>query len=77
MGLKMRITYQDTDHVFEVVDGKSINKYTTEFSILFNGDQFMLAKNEKNIWILASGQTNLSADFVLAIGRSVSLRYRM
>jgi len=73
----MRITYQDTDYVFEVVDGKSINKYTTEFSILFNGDQFMLAKNEKNIWTLAGGQTALSADFVLAIGRSVSLRYRM
>ena len=73
----MRITYEDTDYVFEVVDGKSINKYTTEFSILFNGDQFMLAKNEKNIWMLAGGQTALSADFVLAIGRSVSLRYRM
>ncbi|TCC98197.1 hypothetical protein [Pedobacter psychroterrae] len=77
MGLKMRITYQDTDYVFEIIDGKSINKYTTEFTILFNGDQFTLIKNEKNIWTLGSGQTALSANFVLAIGRSVSLRYRM
>ena len=73
----MRITFEDNDYVFEVIDGRSINKYTTQFSILFNGDQFTLAKNDKNIWTLASGQTSLSAEFVLAIGRSVSLRYRM
>lgn len=73
----MRITYQDTDYVFEIIDGQLINKYTTQFTILFNGEQFTLVKNEKNIWTLPSGQTVLSADFVLAIGRSVSLRYRM
>ena len=73
----MRITYQDTDYVFEIIDGKSINKYTTEFTILFEGDQYTLAKNEKNIWELVNGKSVLASDFVLAIGRSVSLRYRM
>jgi hypothetical protein len=77
MGLKMRITYQDTDYVYEIIDGAGINKHTTRFAILFNGEQLTLCKNEKNIWMLESGQTALAPDFVQAIGRSVSLRYRM
>ena len=77
MGLKMRITYQDTDHVYEILNGAQINKDTTQIIIRINGGELTLTKNEKGIWTLPDNETSLPPDFVQAIGRSVSLRYRM
>jgi len=38
MGLKMRITYRDTDYVYEIINGADINKETTELKIILNGE---------------------------------------
>jgi hypothetical protein len=77
MGLKMRITFQDTDFVYEILDGSEINKNTTQVTILLDQHQLVLVKDEKNRWTCPGGENLISADFVQAIGRSVSLRYRM
>jgi hypothetical protein len=77
MGLKMRITYKDTDYVYEIIDGATINKETTELKIVLNGQSITLSKDLSKIWIQQDGEVTIEPDFAQALGRSVSLRYRM
>lgn len=77
MGLKMRITYKETDFVYEIVDGAAINKETTELKVILNGNPITLLKDVSNVWIQAEGDITIEPDFAQALGRSVSLRYRM
>lgn len=77
MGLKMRITYKETDFVYEIVDGAAINKETTELKVILNGQPITLLKDINNVWIQEDGEITIEPDFAQALGRSVSLRYRM
>ena len=77
MGLKMRITYKDTDYVYEIVDGAGINKETTELKIVLNGESITLIKDNSSVWVQQAGEITIAPDFAQALGRSVSLRYRM
>ena len=77
MGLKMRITYKDTDYVYEIIDGGTINKETTLLKIILNGQSITLSKDISKIWIQRDGEVTIEPDFAQALGRSVSLRYRM
>lgn len=77
MGLKMRITYKETDFVYEIVDGAAINKETTTLKVILNGEQITLSKDTNNVWVQQDGGITIEPDFAQALGRSVSLRYRM
>jgi len=77
MGLKMRITYNEKDYVYEIVDGASINKDTRDIKVILDGKEISLHKNENKIWVVKESEINISPDFAQSIGRSISLRYRM
>jgi len=77
MGLKMRITYKDTDYVYEIINGAEINKDTAELKIVLNGSSITLSKDTSKIWVQQDGDITIEPDFAQALGRSVSLRYRM
>lgn len=77
MGLKMRITYKDTDYVYEIINGAEINKETTDLKIVLNGATVTLSKDFSNKWVQQDGEVTIEPDFAQALGRSVSLRYRM
>ncbi len=77
MGLKMRITYKDSDYVYEIINGAEINKETAELKIVLNGSTITLAKDSSKVWIQKDGEITIEPDFAQALGRSVSLRYRM
>ena len=76
MALPMRITFNDKDYVYYINNSSSINKATTELQILLNGETLDLVKNDKKIWI-QKGENTLDPEFIQAIGRSISLRFRM
>lgn len=71
----MRITYKDTDYVYEIENGAAINKETVEIKIILNGQSVTL-KNVNKVWT-EDGESTIEPDFAQALGRSVSLRYRM
>jgi len=72
----MRITYNDTDYVYEIENGAAINKETVELKIILNGESVTLLKNINKVWT-QDGEPTIEPDFAQALGRSVSLRYRM
>lgn len=77
MGLKMRITYKETDYIYEIIDGAAINKDTAELKIILNGHPLTLSKDLSKVWVQKDGEVIIEADLAQALGRSVSLRYRM
>lgn len=77
MGLPMRITYNDTDYIYEILNNTAINKETTELRISFDGKEIVLVKDDKNVWVQNGGEFKVEPDLAQALGRSVSLRFRM
>jgi hypothetical protein len=77
MALPMRITYNDKDYVYHINDSSSINKYTTELQIVLNGETIDIVKDDRKVWVQKGGSITLEPEFVQALGRSVSLRFRM
>ena len=77
MGLPLRITFKDNDYVYQIVNSKLIDQYTTEFDILLNGDKISLIKDEKKLWVQKDEVKSIDPELVHALGRSVSLRLRL
>ncbi|MDB5015492.1 MAG: hypothetical protein JWQ84_324 [Mucilaginibacter sp.] len=76
MGLPLRITFNDKDYVYQIVDSKLINQNTVELQLLLDGEKVGLIKNDKRVWV-QKDDNSLDPEFIQALGRSVSLRLRM
>ena len=77
MGLPLRITFNDKDFVYQIVNSKSINQNTNELEIVLDGDKIELVKDTKMVWVQKGGSKSFDPDLIQALGRSVSLRMRM
>jgi hypothetical protein len=77
MALPMRITYNDKDYVYYINNSSSINKTTTELQIVLDDNTIDLVKDDRKVWVQKNGEPALDPEFIQALGRSVSLRFRM
>ncbi|MEO9171536.1 MAG: hypothetical protein ABI203_00535 [Mucilaginibacter sp.] len=77
MGLPMRITFNDTDYAYQIINSKLIDHNTTEIELILDGEKLELQKDDKRVWIQKDGSKSLDPGLVQALGRSVSLRLRM
>ena len=77
MGLPLRITFNDKDYVYQIINSRLINPETTELELLLNGETIALIKDAKKRWIQKDGAQTLDPELIQALGRSVSLRLRM
>lgn len=76
MGLTLRLTFNDKDYNYQIINSKQIDQGATQFSLTLNGETVDLIKNDKNIWTQKNGGS-LDPDLIQALGRSVSLRLRL
>ena len=77
MALPMRITFNDKDFVFQIINKKLITQDNYELEVLLNGDKVGLIKNNKLIWTQKEGSKSIDPALVQALGCSISLRLRM
>jgi hypothetical protein len=77
MGLPLRITFKDTDYIYQIVDSKLIDKNTTEIELILAGEKIELIRDVKLVWKLKRSDNAIDAELIQALGRSVSLRLRM
>ena len=77
MGLQLRITFNDTDYAYQIINSKLINQNTTELELVLDGEKIALQKDNSKGWIQKDGDKSIDPDLIQALGRSVSLRLRM
>lgn len=77
MGLQLRITFNDTDYAYQIINSKLIDQNTTELELLLEGEKIGLLKDKDKGWIQKDGNSQLDPGLVQALGRSVSLRLRL
>jgi hypothetical protein len=77
MGLALRLTFQQRDYVFEVESASALGKATTDLNLIFNGDKVSLIKDKNGILKQETGHTVLEPELTNALGRSISLRFRI
>jgi hypothetical protein len=77
MGLPLRITFNDKDYVYQIIDSKLINQNTTDIEIVLDGETVGLTKDYRRTWVLKDENKSIDPELVQALGRSVSLRLRM
>ncbi|MDB5005331.1 MAG: hypothetical protein JWQ34_3556 [Mucilaginibacter sp.] len=77
MGLPLRITFDDKDYIYQILNTNLIDKHTTELELIFNGEKVELMMDERKTWIQKDNNNTIDPNLVQALGRSVSLRLRM
>ncbi len=77
MALPMRITFDDKDYIYQILNTNLINKHTTEIELIFNGEKLELMMDERKTWVQKDQSKSIDPDLIQALGRSVSLRLRM
>ena len=77
MGLSLRITFNDKDYVYQIINRKSIDQHTNELELLLNNEKVVLVRDHKKIWVQKEGDQPIDPELAQALGRSVSLRLRM
>ena len=74
--MPLRITFNDKDYNFQVVNTEPITKSTVEIPIILNGETVSLVKGSKG-WNLKAETENIDLYLIQAIGRAIELRFRL
>ncbi|MDB5144780.1 MAG: hypothetical protein JWQ66_3493 [Mucilaginibacter sp.] len=77
MGLPLRMTFNDTDHAYQIINSKLIDQHSTELELMLDGEKVELEKDQIRGWILKNGDTSIDPRLIQALVRSVSLRLRV
>lgn len=75
MGQPLRITFNNTDHTFQIVNTNPISGFTDEFQISIDGKTVTLVKSEG--WSQKETEGSIDNGLVQAIGKAIALRYRI
>jgi len=76
MGQVLRITFDNTDHTFEILNTTPVSKETEELQILLDGVIHTLICRNKR-WLPKDSDDAISIGLVAAIGKAIALRYRI
>lgn len=77
MGQPLRITFNNADHIFQITDHSPITKSTTEIQILLDGKTVTVVRGDGNTWTLKENDSTIDPGLIQAIGKAISLRYRI
>ncbi len=76
MGQLLRITYGPKDYSYQLLSEKPVSKETEEIKILLEGHSIMLVKADGQ-WLPVEATPGLEEGLLKAIGKAISLRYRI
>jgi hypothetical protein len=76
MGLPLRITFNDKDYVYQILNSKLINQHTIELELVLDGEKVDIIKDANKVWV-QKDEKSVDPELIQALGRSVSLRLRM
>jgi hypothetical protein len=72
----LRVTYKNSDYTFKLIKNAPVTRDTTEFQIMLNGVITTICKDIKG-WIQKESTVEADPELVDAIGKTLSLRFRL
>lgn len=76
MGQLLRITYGTKDYSYQLLNDKPISKGTEQIHIVLEGEPVILVRKDGQ-WVPSETKYDLDQDLLKAIGKAISLRYRI
>jgi hypothetical protein len=76
MGQVLRITFQNVDHTFQILNSNPVSQETKELHILLDGVTHTLVCVDKN-WVPQEGGEQIAAGLITAIAKTIASRYRI
>lgn len=77
MGLQLRMTFNDTDYAYQIINSRLTEQHTTELELVLEGEKVELLRDKNMVWIQKDGDSSFDPGLIQALGRSVSLRLRV
>ena len=77
MGLQLRMTFRDTDYLYQIINSRLTDHQTTELELVLEGEKVELLRDRNMIWIQKDGDSSFDPGLIEALGRSASLRLRV
>lgn len=76
MSLPLRITFEGKDYTYTILT-KLISKDTKEIKISLNDEELTLVQNQNKEWQIIERTVADEGGLIEAIGRNITLRYRL
>ena len=76
MGLQLRMTFNDTDYAYQIINSR-LNDQQTELELVLEGEKVELRRDKNMVWIQKDGDSSFDPGLIQALGRSASLRLRV
>ncbi|MBS1522708.1 MAG: hypothetical protein JST50_17045 [Bacteroidetes bacterium] len=76
MGLQLRMTFNDTDYAYQIINSR-LNNQQTELELVLEGEKVELLRDKNMVWIQKDGDSSFDPGLIQALGRSASLRLRV
>jgi hypothetical protein len=76
MGQVLRITFNNIDYTFQILNTRPVSRETKEIQILVNGLTQILVCNERQ-WVPKTEAGDIPYELAAAIGKMIALRYRI
>lgn len=76
MSLPLRITFEGKDYTYTILT-KLIGQDTKEIKIRLNEEELTLVQNQKKEWQIIERTIADDGGLIEAIGRNITLRYRL
>jgi len=76
MGLQLRMTFNDTDYAYQIINSRLTDQHT-ELELVLEGEKVELLRDKNMVWIQKDGDSSFDPGLIEALGRSASLRLRV
>jgi hypothetical protein len=76
MGLQLRMTFNDTDYAYQIINSR-LTDQQTELELVLEGEKVELLRDKNMVWIQKDGDSSFDPGLIQALGRSASLRLRV
>jgi len=77
MGLQLRMTFNDTDYAYQIINSRLTEQHTTELELVLEGEKVELLRDKNMVWVQKDGDSSFEPGLIQALGRSASLRLRV
>jgi len=76
MGQLLRITFNNIDYNYQIVNSGPVNRETQEITVQIHGETFTLVRQQGQ-WVPAENDESQPPGLLAEIGRVLTLRYRI